>query len=133
MKKTAIRSLLDEHGINLEKIKAEMKMDDVDDFDFLCHVAYDQKPLTRRERVANVRRRNCLSKYGPEARKVLEALLDHYANYGVYEIAEMKVLQLDPINKLGTPPRIVGFFGGKDGYMSAVREVEHELYNYPAG
>jgi type I restriction enzyme R subunit len=51
----------------------------------------------------------------------------------VYEIAEMKVLQLDPINKLGTPSRIVGFFGGKDGYMSAVRELEHELYNYPAG
>ena len=133
MKKEAIRSLLLEHGINLEKIKAEMKMEEVDDFDFLCHVAYDQKALTRRERVDNVRKRDCLSKYGPDARKVLEALLNHYANYGVYEIAEMKVLQLDPINKLGTPPRIVGFFGGKDGYMSAVRELEHELYNYPAG
>ena len=128
-KKEAIRSLLHERGIDLEAIKQEMNMTGVDDFDFLCHVAYDQKALTRHERVANVRKRDCLSKYGPEARKVLEALLDHYASYGVYDMAEMNVLKLDPINKLGTPPRIVGFFGGKDGYMTAIRELQHELYS----
>ena len=128
-KKEAIRSLLHERGIDLEAVKQEMNLTDVDDFDFLCHVAYDQKALTRKERVDNVRKRDCLSKYGPEARKVLEALLDHYASYGVYDMAEMNVLKLDPINKLGTPPRIVGFFGGKDGYMTAIRELQHELYS----
>ena len=92
-------------------------------------VEWCQEVEERKERVDNVRKRDCLSKYGPEARKVLEALLDHYASYGVYDMAEMNVLKLDPINKLGTPPRIVGFFGGKDGYMTAIRELQHELYS----
>lgn len=127
-KKAVIRDLLHEHGIDLEDLKKEMKMQEVDDFDLICHIAYDQKPLTRRERAENVRKRDCLSKYGPDARKVLDALLDYYANYGIYDMTPMEVLTLEPFNKMGSKSRIVQFFGGKEAYITAVHELEHELY-----
>ena len=103
-------------------------MTDVDDFDFICHVAFDQKPLTRRERANNVKKRDFLSKYSGIAKEVLEALLDKYMNTGIYEIEKTEILQLDPFKRLGKPSKIASFFGGKDGYMKAIRDLEIELY-----
>ncbi len=127
-KKEAIRELLREQGIDLDRMKEEKEMTDVDDFDFICHVAFDQKPLTRRERADNVKKRDFLSKYSGVARDVLEALLDRYMNSGIYEIEKTEILQLDPFNKFGKPSRIATYFGGKDGYLAAIKELEEELY-----
>ncbi len=127
-KKAAIRELLREHGIDLEAIKADQGMADVDDFDFICHVAYDQKPLTRRERANNVKKRDFLSRYSGAAREVLEALLDKYMNTGIYEIEKTDILKLDPFSKYGKPSRIAQLFGGKEGYLKAVKELEAAIY-----
>ena len=127
-KKEAIRELLKEQGIDLEQMKADQGMTDVDDFDFICHVAFDQKPLTRRERANNVKKRDFLSKYSGVAREVLEALLDKYMNTGIYEIEKTEILQLDPFKKFGKPSKIATYFGGKAGYLQAIRELEEELY-----
>jgi type I restriction enzyme R subunit len=131
-KKDAIRALLRERGIDLEAMKAEEGLSDVDDFDFICHVAFDQKPLTRRERVENVRKRDFLSRYGGVAREVLEALLDRYMDRGIYEIEKTEILQLDPFRKFGKPSRIALAFGGRDGYLKAVRELELAIYGVSA-
>lgn len=127
-KKEKIRELLAERGIDLEQIKAAEGMSDVDDFDFICHIAFNQKPLTRRERAENVRKRNVFAKYGGAAREVLEALLEKYADGGIYEIEDTDVLKLDPFVKFGKPARIAQLFGGKDGYLRAVRELANEIY-----
>lgn len=127
-KKEAIRELLKEQGIDLEQMKAEQGMTDVDDFDFICHVAFNQKPLTRKERANNVKKHDFLSKYSGVAREVLEALLDKYMNTGIYEIEKTEILQLDPFKKFGKPSKIAAYFGGKSGYIQAVRALEQELY-----
>ena len=121
--------MLLERGINLEMMKADQDMTDVDDFDFICHVAFDQKPLTRKERANNVKKRDFLSKYSGVAREVLEALLDKYMNIGIYEIEKTDILKLDPFVKMGKPAKIAEYFGGKDGYLKAVQELEEEIYN----
>ncbi|MDD6143015.1 MAG: DEAD/DEAH box helicase family protein [bacterium] len=131
-KKEKIRELLLERGIDLEMMKADQSMTDVDDFDFICHVAFDKKPLTRRERANNVKKRDFLSKYSGVAREVLEALLDKYMNTGIYEIEKTEILKLDPFVKLGKPARIAGFFGGKEGYLKAVRELKNAIYEEEA-
>ena len=130
-KKEAIRDLLRQRGIDLEQVKAEQGMTDVDDFDFICHVAFDKKPLTRRERANNVKKRDFLSKYSGAARQVLEALLDKYCNIGIYEIEKTEVLKLDPFLKMGKPAKIASYFGGRDGYRRAVKELEKEIYAEP--
>lgn len=127
-KKEKIREMLLERGIDLELIKADQNMADVDDFDFICHVAFDKKPLTRKERANNVKKRDFLSKYSGAAREVLEALLDKYMNTGIYEIEKTEILKLDPFLKLGKPAKIAGYFGGKAGYMQAVKELEEAIY-----
>ena len=127
-KKEAIRELLKEQGIDLEQMKADQDMTDVDDFDFICHVAFNQKPLTRRERANNVKKRDFLSKYSGVARDVLEALLDKYMNTDIYEIEKTEILQLDPFKKFGKPSKIAAYFGGKAGYIQAVKALEEELY-----
>ncbi len=127
-KKTAIRDLLLEKGIDLEQMKADHGMSDVDDYDFICHVAFDKKPLTRRERANNVKKRDFLSRYSGAAREVLEALLEKYMNAGIYEIESTDILRLDPIKRFGAPSKIVRLFGGKAGYLEAVKELEKELY-----
>ena len=127
-KKSKIQSLFRERGIDLDALKEDQKMSDVDDFDFICHVAFDKKPLTRRERANNVKKKDFFSKYSGAAREVLEALLDKYMNSGIYEIENTKILQLDPIKQYGSPVKIVSLFGGKEGYLNAVRELEKELY-----
>lgn len=132
-KKESIRELLRERGIDLDLMKTEQAMSDVDDFDFICHVAFDKKPLTRRERANNVKKRDFLSRYSGAAREVLEALLDRYMNTGIYEIEKTDILKLDPFAKMGKPARIAGYFGGRDGYMKAVKELENEIYADEAG
>ena len=127
-KKKKIREMLLERGIDLELMKADQNMVDVDDFDFICHVAFDKKPLTRKERVNNVKKRDFLSKYSGVAKEVLEALLDKYMNTGIYEIEKTEILKLDPFLKLGKPAKIAGYFGGKAGYMQAVKELEEAIY-----
>ena len=132
-KKESIRDLLRERGIDLEPMKAEQGLADVDDFDFICHVAFDKKPLTRRERANNVKKRDFLSKYSGVAREVLEALLDKYMNTGIYEIEKTEILKLDPFLKLRKPEKIAGYFGGKAGYMQAVKELKDAIYTDEAG
>ena len=127
-KKEQIRDLLRERGIDLELLKADQGMADVDDFDFICHVAFDKKPLTRKERANNVKKRDFFSKYSGVAREVLEALLEKYMNTGIYEIEKTEILKLDPFLKLGKPAKIAGYFGGKQGYLKAVQELEQAIY-----
>ena len=127
-KKESIRDLLLERGIDLESMKADQSMSDVDDFDFICHVAFDQKPLTRRERANNVKKRDFLSKYSGVACEVMEALLDKYMNIGIYEIEKTEILKIDPFLKFGKPAKIAQVFGGKEGYLQAIKELEEELY-----
>lgn len=127
-KKEVIRDELLARGIDLEKMKADQGMTDVDDYDFICHVAFDAKPLTRRERAEGVKKRDFLNKYKGAARAVLEALLDKYMNAGIYEIEKTEVLKLDPFMKFGKPSKIAQLFGGKSGYLAAVRGLEAELY-----
>lgn len=127
-KKEAIKKLLEEQGIDLQQMKSEQGMSDVDDFDFICHVAYDKKPLTRRERANNVKKRDFLSKYSGVAREVLETLLEKYMNTGIYEIEKTDILKLDDFKKYGKPSKIASYFGGKSGYLKAIRELEEELY-----
>ncbi len=132
-KKEHIRDMLLERGIDLEMMKADQGMTDVDDFDFICHVAFDKKPLTRKERANNVKKRDFLSKYSGVAREVLEALLDKYMNTGIYEIGKTEILRLDPFLRLGKPAKIARFFGGKEGYIKAVQELEDALYEDEVG
>jgi type I restriction enzyme R subunit len=104
-------------------------MEDVDDFDFICHIAYGKKPLTRRERAENVKKRDVFNKYGAEARKVLEALLDKYANGGISQLENHAVLRLDPFRQMGSPAKIAKLFGGNQEYTSAVKELEQLIYS----
>lgn len=127
-KKVKIQELFLSRGIDLDSLKIEQGMADVDDFDFICHVAFNQKPLTRKERANNVKKRDFLSRYGGLAREVLEALLDKYMNVGIYEIEDTDILKLDPIKKYGSPAKIVAMFGGKNGYLRAVNELKEEIY-----
>lgn len=132
-KKEQIRDLLHDRGIDLELLKADQNMTDMDDFDFICHVAFDKKPLTRKERANNVKKRDFFSKYSGVAREVLEALLDKYMNTGIYEIEKTEILKLDPFLKLGKPSKIAGYFGGKQGYLKAVQELEQAIYTDEVG
>lgn len=127
-KKEKIKDLLLERGIDLDTLKKAQHMEDVDDFDFICHVAFNKKPLTRKERANNVKKRDFLSKYNGVAREVLEALLDKYMNTGIYEIEKTEVLKLDPFQKLGKPSKIASYFGGKEGYRKAIQDLEYLLY-----
>lgn len=128
-RKAEITDLMRESGIDLQALKEEQGMADVDDFDFICHIAYNQKPLTRKERANNVRKRNVFGKYGEKARKVLEALLDKYANDGISQIEDSRVLSLAPFRQMGSPASIAKLFGGNKQYFDAVKELESFIYN----
>lgn len=132
-KKAKIRELLLEKGIDLELLKAEQKMSDVDDFDFICHVAFDKKPLTRKERANNVKKKDFFSKYSGAAKEVLEQLLDSYMNLGIYDIETTDILKMDDFKKFGKPSRIASYFGGKEKYLQAVKALEEALYENEVG
>ena len=126
-KKKAIIEELEAQGIIFEELKEEIKSD-LDVFDLICHIAWDAPALTRKERVENVRKRNYWAKYGENARRVLNALLDKYAETGIENIEEMQVLTIEPLKNLGTPAEIVKIFGGKEKYLAALKELENEIY-----
>lgn len=130
-KKQAIIDELAHQGIFFEALADEVDKQsgkDFDPFDLLCHVAWDQPPLTRKERAEQVKKRHYFAKYGEQAQKVLEALLDKYADEGVAAIEETQILAIAPFNRLGTPIELVRAFGGKTQYQQAVGELERELY-----
>jgi type I restriction enzyme R subunit len=103
-----------------------------DPFDLICHIAYEAKPLTRRERANQVNKRDYFAKYGEKARKVLETLLEKYADDGIETIETTEVLKLAPFNKLGTPIELIKAFGSKQKYLEAIKELEKELYKVVA-
>lgn len=127
-KKQAIIDLLEEHGVVLENL-ADIVGKEFGDFDLICHVAFGQPPLTRRERANNVKKRDYFTKYGDQARAVLQGLLELYADKGITSIENAKVLKLKPFNEIGTPMEIINeYFGGKDKYELAIKELENELF-----
>ncbi len=126
-KKSAIIEELKERGVFLDAIKEEVGKD-LDDFDLILHLAFDQKPLTRQERANNVKKRDYFSKYSDVAREVLEALLDKYMNEGITELESMEILKLDPFKKIGSPTKIIKAFGGRDKYIQTIKELEREIY-----
>jgi type I restriction enzyme, R subunit len=127
-KKQAIIEELEDKGLFLEDLSADVGKD-YDPFDLICHVAFDRPPLTRKERAAEVRKRDYFTKYGEQARAVLDALLDKYVDTGIESLEDINVLKIKPLNQFGTPLEIVKTFGGKEYYESAVRELEQELYH----
>jgi type I restriction enzyme R subunit len=126
-RKAAILQELEEHGLLLEPLAEEVGKG-YDAFDLICHVAFDQPPLTRRERAENVKKRNYFAKYGEQARKVLESLLEKYADTGIENIEDIKILTLDPFKNMGTASELVAAFGGKPAYIAALQELEKNLY-----
>lgn len=127
-KKQAIIDELKDEGVLLEAVREELGKTELDDFDLICHLAYDKQPLTKAERANSVKKRHYLYKYSELAQQVLEALLDKYADEGIKEIEETKVLQLKEFAKYGSPMKIVKAFGGKEAYQKAVQELENEIY-----
>ncbi|MBI5995668.1 EcoAI/FtnUII family type I restriction enzme subunit R [Clostridium perfringens] len=127
-KKQAIIDELIEHGVLLDALREEIGNPDIDDFDLICHIAYDKKPLTRHERANNVKKRGYLYKYSDMAQKVLESLLDKYSSDKCVELTDTKVLELKPFDEFGNPLKIVKAFGGKKKYIEAIKELEKEIY-----
>ncbi len=130
-KKQAVINELAEEGVLWEALEDEIGKD-YGAFDLICHVVFDQPALTRRERAENVRKRNYFAKYGDQARAVLNSLLDKYADEGIENIEDMKVLKVKPLDNLGTPVEIVKFFGGRKEYENALKELETYLFS-PTG
>jgi type I restriction enzyme R subunit len=126
-RKAAILQELQEQGLLLEPLADEVGKD-FDAFDLICHVAFDQPPLTRRERAEQVKKRNYFAKYGEQARKVLETLLEKYADTGIENIEDIKILTLDPFKNMGTASELVSAFGGKPAYLAALYELKENLY-----
>lgn len=127
-KKEAIIQELEEQGVPFEALKEEIGKD-FDPFDLICHIAFEAKPLTRKERANNVKKRNYFTKYGEKAQSILNSLLDKYSEDGIRTIGSTEVLKLAPLNKLGTPVELIDAFGGKPRYLQALKELETELYN----
>jgi len=126
-KKRAIVEELEEQGVFFEALQEQVGKD-FDPFDLVCHVAFDAKPLTRKERADNVKKRNYFAKYSEQAQKVINSLLDKYTEDGLLTIESTEVLRLDPLNKIGTPVELVQAFGGKPQYIQALKELETQLY-----
>ena len=126
-RKQVVIEELKSKGVFFDEL-AEQVGKDYDAFDLVCHVAFDQKPLTRRERVYRVKKRDIFGKYGETARAVLEQLLDKYAEAGINSVESIEILRVDPLSKFGTPVEIVSAFGGKNNYLQAIHELEQELY-----
>jgi len=130
-RKQAIIEELAGHGVFLDEL-AEQVGRDYDAFDLVCHIAFDQPPLTRQERAAQVKKRNIFAKYGGKTRAVLDALLEKYADGGIKSVESLDILKVDPLTTYGTPIEIVKLFGGKNNYLAAIRELETELYSEAA-
>ena len=130
-RKQAIIDELAGHGVFLDELGEQVGRD-IDAYDLICHIAFDQPPRTRRERAENVRKRNIFGKYGDKTRAVLEALLDKYADAGLKSVESLDILKVDPLSTFGTPIEIVELFGGKLKYLAAIQELEEQLYTEAA-
>ena len=130
-RKQAIVEELEAEGLVLDIITEELGRD-LDPFDLICHVAFGAKPLTRRERAANVKKRDVFNKYGEQARAVLDALLAKYADQGVFNLDDVSVLRIPPLTALGTPVQLINAFGGKDKFVAAVHDLQAALYQETA-
>ncbi len=130
-KKNAIIEELMEQGILLYELQEEVGKD-FDPFDLICHVAFDKPPLTRRERARNVKKKSYFTKYGDDARAVLDALLDKYADEGIENLESMEILRIKPFDRFGSPVEIIKSFGGKKQYVEAVKELEKQIYEVAA-
>ncbi len=126
-KKQAVITELEAQGVFFDELATELGKE-LDPFDLILHIAFGQKPLTRRERAQNVKKRNVFSKYGGTARQVLEALLDKYADAGIVDIEQGEVLKLSPLDRLGSPVELIQSFGGRPQYLQALAELERSLY-----
>ncbi len=126
-RKQAIIEEMAAEGLPLNVLVEELGKD-LDPFDLICHVAFDAKPLTRRERAENVRKRDVFTKYGEQARAVLGALLNKYADEGILNLDDANVLKISPLDSLGTPVELVHAFGGKPGFEQAVHDLQSALY-----
>lgn len=126
-RKSVIIDELESQGIFFNELKKEVGKD-LDPFDLILHIAYDKKPLTRRERANNVVKRNYFAKYNEKARLVLEALLEKYSDEGIETLEEMEVLKVQPINQFGSPIEIVDLFGGREQFISAITQMQNYLY-----
>ena len=126
-KKEELFQEMAEHGVLIEALREEVGKD-LDAFDLICHVAFDMPPLTRKERAENVKKRNYFAKYGNQARKVIDGLLDKYVQDGVVSIEDTAVLKLKPLSDMGSPVELVRAFGKRKDYENAVKELEQELY-----
>jgi type I restriction enzyme, R subunit len=127
-RKTAIIDELVDQGILLSELKQEVGKD-YDEFDLICHIAFDKKPLSRKERANNVRKKDYFEKYGEQARNVIEALLTKYEDEGIENIEDLKILKVNPFNNIGTPMEIIRFFGGKNKFLQALRELKGAIYS----
>lgn len=130
-RKQAIIEELSSRGVFLDELAEQVGLD-YDAFDLICHVAFDQPPLTRRERADKVKKRHVFAKYGAKTRAVLEALLDKYADGGIKSVESLEILKVDPLTHFGTPIEIINLFGGKNNYLAAIRELETALYQKAA-
>jgi type I restriction enzyme R subunit len=126
-KKRAIVEELEQHGVIFAALNEEIGSS-FDPFDLICHVAFDQKPLTRKERAEQVKKRDYFTKYGDLARKVVSALLDKYSDDGLLDLENPEIIRLDPLSKLGSPVEIIRAFGGKPAYDAAIHALTDELY-----
>ena len=126
-RKQAIVEELEDEGLTLDVIADELGKN-LDPFDLICHVAFDAKPLTRRERAENVKKRDVFTKYGPQARAVLNALLEKYRDEGVLNLDDAKVLKIAPFSTMGSVVQLINEFGGKEGFEKAVHELQDALY-----
>ena len=130
-RKQVIVEELAAEGLPLDLIAEELGKD-LDAFDLICHVAFDAKPLTRRERAENVKKRDVFSKYGDQARAVLDALLAKYADEGMLNLDDANVLRIPPFTQLGTPVQLINAFGGREGFVKAVHYLQSALYQEAA-
>ena len=127
-KKQAIIDELLEHGVLLDSLRDIAGNKDLDDFDLICHIAFDKKPLTKAERANNVKKQGYLYKYSDMSQQVLNALLDKYMFDGIKDLGDTKILNNEPFIKIGSPQKIASYFGGKKAYLEAVRELEQQIY-----
>ena len=130
-RKQAVIEELEAEGLKFDLIVAELGKD-FDPFDLICHVAFDAKPLTRRERAENVKKRDVFNKYGDQARAVLDALLNKYADEGILNLDDAAVLGIPPFTELGTPVQLIKVFGGKRGFVQAVHDLQSAIYQEAA-
>lgn len=132
-RKAIIAEHLAEVGIDIDKLKAEQNMSDVDDFDFICYIAYGKKPLTRKERANNTKKKDIFSKFSGQAKEVLELLLEKYMDLGIKEIEKTEILKLEDFQKYGKPSKIAKLFGGSQAYKEVVSKMKDYLYEDEVG